>query len=171
MPGVLARVGRARELGMEALQVRDHALAPGALAAAAEAIADAHPDLPLLLNGPPGLAADMGLWGVHLPDREPDEAWLAARGSHPHLALTVSAHGGAGLERGGRLGAIAALLGPVRAPISKPEGSAPLGWEAFARLAGEADVPVYALGGLRPGDMERALAAGACGLAMVGGLF
>ena len=42
----------------------------------------------------------------------------------------------------------------------------PLGFEGFAAAAAGTRVPVFALGGLRPGDLATALAHGAHGIAM-----
>jgi 8-oxo-dGTP diphosphatase len=57
-----------------------------------------------------------------------------------------------------------ATLSPVCATASHPDAK-PLGWERFARLAADARLPVYALGGIAPEDLERARAAGAQGVA------
>jgi len=69
------------------------------------------------------------------------------------------------LERAMALELDFAVLGPV---LGKP-ASPPLGWEEFAAIARGASIPVYAIGGLKPGDLERARAAGAHGIAMIRG--
>jgi len=55
-------------------------------------------------------------------------------------------------------------VSPVLATASHP-GAAPLGWDGLHRLLDDAPLPVYALGGLAPGDLARARAAGAHGVA------
>jgi len=60
------------------------------------------------------------------------------------------------------------VLGPVKATATHPDAS-PLGWEGFRRIAECASIPVYAIGGLVPQDMDRARAAGAHRLAMIRG--
>jgi len=50
---------------------------------------------------------------------------------------------------------------------SHPEAS-PLGWNRFAELVRDARLPVYALGGVGPADLDRARAAGAQGVAGIG---
>jgi len=45
----------------------------------------------------------------------------------------------------------------------------PLGWERFREMAAGASIPVYALGGVVPRDLEQARTCGAHGLAMVRG--
>ncbi len=60
------------------------------------------------------------------------------------------------------------VLGPVKATASHP-GATLLGWDGFRRIAEGASIPVYAIGGLRPADLDEARRAGAHGLAMVSG--
>ena len=61
-----------------------------------------------------------------------------------------------------------AVLGPVKASATHP-GATLLGWDGFRRIAAGASIPVYAIGGLEPHDMDQARAAGAHGLAMIRG--
>jgi len=60
------------------------------------------------------------------------------------------------------------VLGPVRATPSHPGSVAP-GWEGFAALVRGASLPVFALGGMMPDDLETAWRSGAHGIAMVRG--
>jgi len=124
---------------------------------------DADPGLRarLLLNGDLELARELGL-GVHLRAAQlhelherplPRDAWVG-----------VSCHDAAELDLAARLGADFATLSPVRATASHPH-AAPLGWERFAQLVEDARLPVYALGGVGPGDLDHAHAAGAQGVA------
>jgi 8-oxo-dGTP diphosphatase len=76
----------------------------------------------------------------------------------------ASCHDADELERAALIGADFATLSPVRATASHP-GASPLGWERFAELVREARLPVYALGGAGPEDLDRARASGAQGVA------
>jgi 8-oxo-dGTP diphosphatase len=58
-----------------------------------------------------------------------------------------------------------AVLGPVKDKAD----AMPLGWERFAAMAHGTMIPVYAIGGLVPADMEQAWRAGAHGVAMIRG--
>jgi thiamine-phosphate pyrophosphorylase len=58
-------------------------------------------------------------------------------------------------------------VSPVFPTPSKPGYGPPLGLAGLARLTGSAP-PVYALGGIRPGDAPGCLAAGAHGVAVMG---
>ena len=72
------------------------------------------------------------------------------------------------LARAVALGVDFAVLGPVQATLTHP-GAKPLGWERFAALARGAGLPVFALGGMTPGDLDAAWRRGAQGIAMVRG--
>jgi 8-oxo-dGTP diphosphatase len=61
-----------------------------------------------------------------------------------------------------------AVLGPVHATPSHPDVR-PMGWSRFAELVSDYPLPVYALGGMTAGDLDRAQAAGAHGVAMMRG--
>jgi hypothetical protein len=63
-------------------------------------------------------------------------------------------------------GADAMTLSPVCATASKPSVE-PLGWPEFARLAARAPGRVWALGGMRPGDLTQAQTFGGAGVALL----
>jgi len=116
----------------------------------------------VLVNADVDLAREIGADGVHLTAAQlgaprPDLRWCGA-----------SCHSVEELQRAEALGADFAVLGPVRATPSHPD-AAPLGWDRFRSIAAGASIPVYALGGVVPRDMEQAKTCGAHGLAMVRG--
>lgn len=115
----------------------------------------------LLVNHDVDLARELGV-GVHLK-----AAQLHALRERPlsHDAwVGASCHGAEELERAAELGVDFATLSPVCATASHPDAK-PLGWERFAQLVADARLPVYALGGVGPDDLERARIAGAQGVA------
>jgi 8-oxo-dGTP diphosphatase len=77
----------------------------------------------------------------------------------------ASCHTREELERAMALELDFAVLGPVL----EKDTAAPLGWPRFAELARGTRIPVYAIGGLRPGDLEGAWQHGAHGIAMIRG--
>lgn len=79
----------------------------------------------------------------------------------------ASCHSTDEVARARALGADYLVVGPVRATSSHP-GAAPLGWPGFAELAQAAGVPVYAIGGLGPQDLDAARRHGAQGVAGIG---
>jgi 8-oxo-dGTP diphosphatase len=116
----------------------------------------------LLVNGPPERVGDTGADGVHLTSarlREHQRRPLQAP-----LLVAASCHDRAELELARRLGADFAVLGPVSRTLSHP-GAAPMGWARCAELIRDLPLPVYALGGVGPGDLARARQARAQGVA------
>ena len=61
-----------------------------------------------------------------------------------------------------------AVLGPLKKTSTHPSPG-PLGWEKLGKLLKETSIPVYAIGGLGPEDLQDAWSAGAHGLAMISG--
>lgn len=122
----------------------------------------------LLLNADIALACELGT-GVHL--RSSQLATLAAR---PALAqgalLAASCHTAEDLAHAARLGCDFAVLGAVKPTATHP-GQAGIGWEAFAVLREHVSLPVYALGGLVPADLDEARRHGAQGIAAIRSLW
>jgi 8-oxo-dGTP diphosphatase len=159
-PPALPLRGRAVE-GPHLLRLR----LPGTADAAYHAQARALDPRNLLLDRDPARVPELGAAGFHATAERlralrgrpvPADRWFGA-----------SCHGAADLARATALGADYAVLGPVRATPTHP-GAAPLGWEGFARLAVGAGLPVYAIGGLGPRDLEAAWRHGAQGVAGIG---
>lgn len=123
----------------------------------------------LLLNGDVAGAAALGLGvGVQLK-----AAQLAAWAERPlpwTQLVGASCHDEAELALALHLGADFATLSPVAATMTHP-GVTPLGWEAFGRLAEEASLPVYALGGMGDADAARARVSGGQGVAGIRGFW
>jgi len=115
----------------------------------------------LLVNHDIGLARELRI-GVHLRAAQLRE--LHERPLPRDLWVGASCHGAEELDLAVRLGADFATLSPVNATASHPEAK-PLGWDRFAQLVEDAHLPVYALGGVGPNDLQRARAAGAQGVA------
>ena len=152
--------------GLRLIQVREKGLpAPELERFAAAVIALARPyRARVLINSDGELAGRLGADGVHLTadqmlllERRPELDWCAA-----------SCHNADELDHAARLGLDFAVLGPVRATATHP-GAAPLGWENFAALTCGRPMPVFALGGMKQGDLETAWRCGAQGVAMLRG--
>lgn len=116
----------------------------------------------LLVHADWKLAGILGLDGVHLPARL--AATLSSRPLPAERWVGVSCHDAAELAQAMRIGADFATLSPVFETSSHPD-AAPLGWEAFGDLVATAALPVYALGGLEPDDVDTARMCGAQGVA------
>jgi len=114
-------------------------------------------------------AAEATGGGVHLTARDL-HALAAPAGAaplaRPDVALVgVSCHDSADLIVAGTVGADLAVLGPVKVTASHP-GAEPLGWAAFGHAIAATPIPVYALGGLSPADLDAAARHGAHGIAL-----
>jgi len=62
------------------------------------------------------------------------------------------------------------VLSPVNFTNSHPN-STPLGWEKFSGLCQQANMPVYALGGMKKTDYQQTIESGAQGIAAISGLW
>ena len=82
----------------------------------------------------------------------------------------VSCHDATELSKALRVGADYAFLGPVKETASHP-GQPGMGWEGFEALVRELPLPVYAIGGLGPEDLETAWQHGAQGIAAIRSLW
>lgn len=156
---MLAAIRRRLEQGLQLIQLRDKELADRA--GFAKRVLDlAHAfGATVMINGG-GVPGDgihftaMGLMAL----RERPKGGLAAASCHTREEL----------ERAIQLELDFAVLGPVM-PTASHEGAPTLGWERFAEIARGSAIPIYAIGGMKPADLERAWRAGAHGLAMISG--
>ncbi len=168
-PGVrafLGRLERSLASGLQLVQVREKELPGNELRRfAGEVVRLAHAHgARVLVNGSVELARQAGADGVHLTS-----AQLAGFTARPPLELVgASCHDAGELARAAELGVDFVVLGPVLSTPSHP-GAVGLGWEKFATLVKDYTVPVYALGGMKPSDLEMAWNRGAHGISMMRG--
>ncbi|MDA0275367.1 MAG: Nudix family hydrolase [Proteobacteria bacterium] len=158
LEGMLAYAELRLQQGLRMIQVRDKALPErDFLIRELMERAGKHGARVLVNSGP---AAD----GIHYT-----AAQLMTLKSRPLQALSgASCHTVQELGRAMAIGLDFAVLGPVRATATHP-GAKTLGWEGFARIAANASIPVYAIGGLTREDLDSAREAGGHGLAMIRG--
>jgi 8-oxo-dGTP diphosphatase len=99
--------------------------------------------------------------GLHLTERS-----LQALRVRPACSgwLAASVHDSRGLQQALALPVDFVVIGPVRPTASHP-GAPVLGVEGFARLCDQSSIPAYALGGMRPEDLDIVLEAGGQGIA------
>jgi thiamine-phosphate pyrophosphorylase len=139
------------------------------LGSCAETLQRSLPGLILHTRTPGALecATALGL-GLHISE---SSDWAECRREFTGV-LGASVHSRDGLLQAQLAGLDYALLSPVFPPTSKPQdGRTPLGLEGLRSALQGLDLPVYALGGIQSGDVAGCLAAGACGVAVLGGLF
>ncbi|MDD2700411.1 MAG: Nudix family hydrolase [Sideroxydans sp.] len=160
MAGLQARL----DGGLKLIQLREKSLPRAALhALAQQVVALAHScEAKVLINSDVALAQEVGADGVHLTT-----AQLAELTERPSLNWCgASCHNAEELRRAEMLGCDFAVLSPVLPTQSHP-GVQHLGWERFAAITAESSIPVYALGGLKLGDMPTAWQRGAHGVALL----
>lgn len=116
----------------------------------------------LMLNSecaPYGLKTD----GLHLTSRH----LLALRNRPEKVAwLAASCHNLQELQHAERIGVDFAVLAPVLPTPTHP-GAEVLGWDRFAVLVSQVNIPVYALGGLVKADLSHAQNQGGQGIAAI----
>jgi 8-oxo-dGTP diphosphatase len=120
-----------------------------------------------LVNGDAALAAEFGL-GLHLPARSLHE--LQERPTPLGEVLAASCHDVDDLLAAEALRCDFAVLGTLKPTPSHP-GVEGIGWEAFAAMRERVSLPIYAIGGLGPADVDEARAHGAQGIAAIRGLW
>jgi 8-oxo-dGTP diphosphatase len=162
----LAALGRRLAGGLRLVQLREKAMPRDRLAALAREVVRLVHDAGgiVLVNGDEALAREARADGVHLT-----AAQLAATGARPAFGrVGASIHTAAELRTAESLELDFAVLGPIAGTPTHPH-AATLGWEGFERIARDAILPVFAIGGLAHADLERAWAHGAHGVAMIRG--
>lgn len=119
----------------------------------------------LLLNGSlEGHEVD----GLHLSSRQLYE--YESRPIPSDQLLGASCHSLEDLSQAVKLQADFALLSPVLPTKSHPDAE-PLGWDKFSEMAEVAQLPVYALGGMKPAFMQQAWQRGAQGISGIRGIW
>lgn len=109
-----------------------------------------------------------GAAGVHLPAGVSPQA--ARRALGPGALIGCSAHAEGELAALMAAGADYATLSPIFLSASKPGHGPALGCERLARAAAATRLGVIALGGVAAGNAAACIAAGAAGIAVMGGV-
>jgi 8-oxo-dGTP diphosphatase len=156
--------------GARLIQLRENSLDDGEFAVlAAEVLARSRAHgARVLVNRDPEMARRVGADGIHLSGRRLRQT--VDRPLSPPALLAASCHTEQDLHRAEAIGADFVVLSPVQPTNSHP-GQAGMGWERFRNLCAETRIPVYALGGMKPGDLGLAVNHGAQGLSMIGGVW
>jgi len=122
----------------------------------------------LLYNGDIEQGLMLGVHGFHLQTSS-----LMKHSTRPvsdDLLLAASCHSREELDHAAQIGADFCVLSPVK-HTSTHRGIDGMGWGRFSELAGGSAIPVYALGGLTPQDLEQACRSYACGISMIRGVW
>ncbi len=165
----LARLDTCLAAGVELVQLRIRASGAQRQRVVAAALAAcARQGARLMLNGTPTEARDLGVDGVHL-NRERLFEW-EQRPVASDVLLSAACHDAREVAQAERIGVDFMYLSPVAATNSHV-GAELLGWSGLRALCEHTCVPVYALGGMTPRTLSRAVRAGCQGIAMLSALW
>jgi 8-oxo-dGTP diphosphatase len=162
----LGRLKLALDKGLGIIQLRAHPLGDAdyrRLLDEAREICSGY-NARLLVNRPQATLDWLGLSdGIHLSARQ-----LMALDARPagEALIGASCHSLAELEQAERLQLDYLLLSPVLPTATHP-GLACLGWSRFRDWVDRVNLPVYALGGMQPSQLQTAKRAGAQGIAAI----
>ncbi|PHS71800.1 MAG: DNA mismatch repair protein MutT [Cycloclasticus sp.] len=79
------------------------------------------------------------------------------------ISFAVSCHTQMDLKNAYKSGALFAVLSPVKKTNTHVDVK-PLGWKAFADMVGQVSLPVFALGGIGPENLDKAVMCGGYGI-------
>lgn len=152
------------------MMVRDKALDTAELAALTIKIIEnsRNGDARIIVNGDIEAAVMSRADGVHVQSLEAIATARMRLG--PDALVGYSAHSGAEAVAAGGAGADYVLLSPIFETPSKPGYGPPLGLDQLSRACREARVPILALAGVTPERAPECMAAGAAGIAVMGGI-
>ena len=163
----MIRLETALTNGLRLVQVREKEMASDQLREFARTVvARCHVhSARVLINGDAALAQEVKADGVHLTATQ-----LMQTQCRPEINLVgASVHTSAELGHATKLGCDFAVLGAVLPTPTHPEASG-IGWGEFEKIARDAAIPVFAIGGLLAPDLyPDALQHGAHGIAILRG--
>jgi len=159
----LVSISSAVSHGIRLVQFRAGHLADDKYAQiAGQIIAEYGSRVSVVLNSSPEVYKQTQAAGLHLNSRR-----LMQTSERPVSAsklLSASVHTLAELSQAMKIGADFIVVSPVKPTASHP-GAPPLGWEQFANFVSQANCPVYALGGMKPADLNEVKRLGGQGIA------
>jgi len=104
--------------------------------------------------------------GLHLTSQDLYTTQLSQLEKNKSAYYSASCHNIEDILQANKLGVDFIVLSPVQATRSHPQAQT-LGWQQFEELTKNAQMPVYALGGMNIVDIEKAKLSGAQGIAAI----
>lgn len=153
--------------GADVIQLRDKSASGRELLAAAESIRKitALAGALFIVNDRLDIALASGADGVHLG--QDDLPVRAARAIAPGLIVGVSVGSVAEGQRAVVDGADYVALSPLFSTPSKVDAGEGHGLDLLTTLCGELRIPVLAIGGINPSNVQQVIRAGAAGVAVI----
>ena len=169
-------VEKALKGGVKAVQLREKEMPAGELfrlARRLRELTERH-GARLFINDRVDVAVACGADGVHLgaaglPPEAAEKAFSFCA-KEKTLMIGVSTHSLAEAEAAKRAGAGFITFGPVFDTSSKRAYGPPLGVEKLRLAVRAVDIPVFAIGGIKPGNLKDVISAGAFGVALISGI-
>jgi thiamine-phosphate diphosphorylase len=157
--------------GVGAVHLREPALTDDEFRQLAESTAAtlSGTDALLLVNGRPHLVSDLGVSGVHLPERGIDELPGVRDELGPDILIGVSVHSVESATAAERAGADYLIAGHVFETGSKA-GLPGRGCEFIKLISESVSIPVIAIGGITQENTAEVIEAGASGIAVLSGI-
>jgi thiamine-phosphate pyrophosphorylase len=126
-------------------------------------------DARLFINDRVDIAIAVEADGVHLGQRSIPP--FAVRRMISTLIIGVSAHNIEEARKAKADGADFITYGPVFETPSKAKYGAPVGLDGLSTVTAEVDIPIFAIGGIKPENLKDAMDTGAAGVALISGIF
>lgn len=122
----------------------------------------------IILNQSIQILGEMDVDGIHLPSLNLEV--MHRRSIPKKYIFSASCHNKKQLQQAENLEADLIVLCPIFKTPSSPRGKA-LGWDKFKNLTENINIPVYALGGVKPSDYQKAYNSGAYGISAIRSLW
>lgn len=160
-------VGAACAAGVRAVQLREKDLADDALDTLAGRVLKVTrtAGARLLINQFKGVTTRAAVDGIHFPEDAP--GLHAMRERFPGMLAGASAHSRAAAQLAAADGADFIVFGPIFETPSKAEYGPAKGLAALEEVVAGVPVPVFAVGGVTPGNAIHCVESGAHGVAVV----
>ena len=125
-------------------------------------------DARLFINDRVDIAIAIEADGVHLGQRSLPP--FAVRRMISTLIIGVSAHNIEEARKAKADGADFITYGPIFETPSKVKYGTPVGLDSLSAVAAEVDIPIFAIGGIKPENLRDAMDRGAAGVSIISGI-
>lgn len=162
---LIAIIKAAVEGGVNAVQLRDKTGPQQSLLEIAALLKSSLPGIPVIVNGRPATDEADAFDCIHLPEDAGGPAEVRVAAETKRL-VGRSVHSLIGAVQAEKLGTDYLLTGTIFASTTHPD-LPPAGLEFLRQICKNANIPVIAIGGVTPENLEDCIQAGAAGIAVL----